>query len=185
MNSFSLSLISIIIILIIVSCGQLWANPIVNYTQGANGRAETVHAIIRAIDLRTGERTSKDRRLAAQIRAMGKPGDNCGHIVARVLGGPMKPYNLFPQNAEVNSGEFRDYVEDHMQKYLEIDSNDEHSVDYQVQLVYETPDDTRPTKLRFKISFLKALKLVPFTQIPRSRKHQVPSNPYEGIVRNP
>ena len=52
----------------------------------------------------TGESTSKNRDLGKKIRDRGKPGDDCGHIIARSLGGKMVDFNLFPQNRDINRG---------------------------------------------------------------------------------
>ena len=175
-------------LLLVLSLGQLWANPIVDHRQGKNGRAEYVHAIIHPSDLHTGEPTSVNSKLAKEIRALGKSGDDCGHIVANVLGGPMLPYNLFPQNLSKNRGEFKNTVEGHMQKFLEMDKENKKSkyeVDYQATLVYDKDSDTRPTQLKFAIKFYKDSKLVHFEDIPASGKHRVPANPYVGVVLNP
>ena len=183
MRFFSILLVSLFLFVSLFD--KLWADPIVDYHQGANGRAETVHAIIHAKDLGTGETTSKNQKLAADIREMGKSGDDCGHIVANILGGPMKPYNLFPQNLNKNRGEFKSTVEAHMQKFLELDKTGSYSVDYRANLVYAKATDTRPTMIKFTIRFLNDNKLVPFDTIPVNGKHHVPSNPYVGAVLNP
>ena len=180
-----LSLVLISILILVLYSEQLWANPIVSHHQGANGRAETVHAVILKKDLNTGEPTSKDQKLAAKIRAMGKTGDDCGHIVANILGGPMQAYNLFPQNLSKNRGEFKSTVEAHMQKFLEADQKGDRSVDYLATLVYANSNDTRPTMIKFEIRFLSGKKLVPFTDIPVNGKHHVPANPYKGAILNP
>ena len=52
-----------------------------------------------------GEDTSKNSALAAEIRSRGMRGDDCGHIIARLLGGKMVDFNLFPQNPDVNRGQ--------------------------------------------------------------------------------
>ena len=185
MHLISWNLISVL--LLIVNCSQLWAQVIVDYRQGANGRAEMVHAVITAKDLHTGQSTKTNRYLAKKIRAMGVPGDNCGHIVAAVLGGPMQAYNLFPQNEDINSNDFINNVEGHMQKFLEQDIKDgtnERKIDYKAELTYKDDLATRPDSLRFEIKFFRNYKLVPYTAIPATRKHHVPSNPYTGIVSN-
>ena len=187
MRPFSILLVSLF--LFVSLFGKLWADlqTIVDYHQGANGRAETVHAIIRAKDLGTGEPTSENREMAAQIRAMGKTGDDCGHIVANSLGGPMRTYNLFPQNAGKNRGEWWNTVEAHMKLFLELDKTANLSVDYHAELPYARSTDTRPTMIKFNIRFYNGTKLVPFNRIPVNSftNHRVPSNPYVGAVLNP
>jgi len=47
--------------------------------------------------------------MALHVRNMGKvikgkTLDDAGHIVANILGGKMKLYNLFPQNRGINRG---------------------------------------------------------------------------------
>lgn len=177
-----------LLLLLILSLDQLRANPIVHHRQGKNGRAEYVHAVIRPLHLHTGQPTSADTKLAKQIRSLGKPGDDCGHIAANVLGGPMVAYNLFPQNLSKNRGEFKNTVEAHMQKFLEMDKenrNSRYEVDYHATLIYANDSDTRPTQLRFDIRFYKDSKLVSHEDIPVSGKHRVPANPYVGVVLNP
>lgn len=51
-----------------------------------------------------GEPTSKKPALRDEIRSRGKPDDDCGHIIARSLGGKMVDFNLFPQNKDINRG---------------------------------------------------------------------------------
>jgi len=186
MQFFAICFISWAILLI--HCHQLCADPIVKHRQGTNGRAEYVRAIINPSDLNKGESTSKNQTLAKKIKEMGKNGDDCGHIVASVLGGPMKAYNLFPQNLAINRGEFRTTVEAHMQNFLKLgkeNNNGNYQVSFTANLVYTKDVDTRPTWLKFDIRFTKDRKLVPFTDIPISGKHRVPSNPYVGVILNP
>ena len=61
-------------------------------------------AIIKKEHLNTGESTSKNTFLRKKIVSRGKKNDQCGHIVAKSLGGKMVDFNLFPQDAPINMG---------------------------------------------------------------------------------
>lgn len=62
-------------------------------------------AIIKKEHLNTGESTSKNTFLRKKIVSRGnKKKDQCGHIVAKSLGGKMIDFNLFPQDAPLNMG---------------------------------------------------------------------------------
>ena len=72
-------------------------------TYGEN-KTNYLHAFIEPKHLWTGESTDSNRGLAEKIRNRGNDGDDCGHIIARVLGGKMVDYNLFPQAKLINRG---------------------------------------------------------------------------------
>lgn len=71
-------------------------------------------AIIKKEHLNTGESTSQNTFLRKKIVSRGKKKDQCGHIVAKSLGGKMVDFNLFPQDAPLNMGykhnELRSYI---------------------------------------------------------------------------
>lgn len=73
---------------------------------GTGGRIpHYLNALIERKDLFTGMATSQNARLAERIRSRGRENeDDCGHIVANVLGGKMVDFNLFPQDRDINRG---------------------------------------------------------------------------------
>ncbi|CAG2112679.1 unnamed protein product [Medioppia subpectinata] len=162
-NNIMLKLLTITLLLTATWITITWAaNPIDRHREGPNGQALYVHAVIRPGDIGTGQDTSKNKTMAALVRAMGRGswgGDDCGHVVASVLGGPMKLYNLFPQNLSKNRGEFKSTVEAHVQKFLQKFNKLNDYVDYEISLVYARPEDTRPTGLKFRAKFYKGGKL--------------------------
>jgi hypothetical protein len=179
-------LIAVFAILLLNSAIEISiADPIVNYRQGSNGRAEWVHAVIHPSDLNTGEPTSTNSKMAAQVRALGKSGDDAGHIVANILGGKMRLYNLFPQNLNKNRGEYKNTVESHIKDFLVKYNTAKDYVDFDVNLVYSSAQDTRPTGLNFVAKFYHNGKIANSTDIPVFGQHRVPANPYRGLIQNP
>lgn len=154
-------------------------NPIVEYRM--NGpRAVYVHAKIYPRHLGTGAR--RNSRVARKVVALGKPGDHAGHIVAKVLGGNMAYYNLFPQNPRINLGKWKSEVETHMSKFLRQNRNN--YIDFKVTLRY-SGTSTRPTGLNFECRFYNGNRLVNARSIPMVGRHRVAANPYRGFMPNP
>lgn len=76
-------------------------------SRGTGMKPEWISAKIRQNHLDTGEPTSTNPRLRDEIRNRGvreDPRDDCGHLIARCLGGKMVEFNLFPQELAVNRG---------------------------------------------------------------------------------
>ncbi|CAF1368306.1 unnamed protein product [Rotaria sp. Silwood1] len=74
-----------------------------------NETEEKIHwlnAEIHRRHLGKGQTTQQNKDLATKIRSRGKPGDDCGHIIAASLGGKMVDFNLFPQTRFINRGQY-------------------------------------------------------------------------------
>lgn len=121
-----------------------------------------LNAHIEPKHLSTGEPTSVDDRLARRIRKRGIFGlDDCGHIVARSLGGKMLEFNLFPQNKYINrgwsgfGGLWRICVENLMKLWLENKLVINPRIDYEIVVFYnDAVYPHRPDNGLFKITFL-------------------------------
>lgn len=70
------------------------------YTIDENGRTERVFGDLSNI---TGERTP----LQTEIGHMGVEGDEGGHLIGARFNGPTDAFNLVPQNADLNRGEWK------------------------------------------------------------------------------
>ncbi|CAF1406377.1 unnamed protein product [Adineta steineri] len=120
--------------------------------------------------LNTGEETSDQKGLRDAIRARGQrnadgtPCDDCGHIIARSLGGKMVHFNLFPQCLAINRGWaglsslWKWGVEFLIQSWLTLQIVYDPMVRFHVVLDYpenysDYPD--RPTKMYYVIEFWK------------------------------
>ena len=76
-------------------------------SRGTGMKPEWISAKIWQNHLGTGESTSDNPELRDEIRNRGvreDPRDDCGHLIARRLGGKMVEFNLFPQELAVNRG---------------------------------------------------------------------------------
>ncbi|CAF1482989.1 unnamed protein product [Adineta ricciae] len=109
----------------------------------------------------TGQPTSTNRDLAKKIRARGKQGDDCGHIIACSLGGKMVDFNLFPQNRDINRGwkdmsrHWRTGVERAIEIWLMNPSLIQPRVEFQIRFYYDDkkyPD--RPDHGKFLVRFM-------------------------------
>ncbi|WP_027868621.1 DNA/RNA non-specific endonuclease [Eubacterium sp. AB3007] len=73
-------------------------------------------------------------------------GDQRGHLIADIFGGPASKENIVPQLGEVNQSQFK-RVENHIRELKEAG----HTVDYEVKSNY-VGKDRRPTSAEFKIT---------------------------------
>jgi hypothetical protein len=81
------------------------------------------------------------------VRAIGKPDDHAGHIIANRLGGSgTEHYNLFPQNPHINMGTWRTQEE----TVYKLVKDTQQQAEIILQFNYETPTATRPNRFRFK-----------------------------------
>ena len=107
-----------------------------------------------------GEDTSKNSALAAEIRSRGMRGDDCGHIIARLLGGKMVDFNLFPQNPDVNRGrkgltdQWRTKVERSIEIWLTNSSLRNPRVEFEIRFSYNDQQyPNRPDHGKYLIKF--------------------------------
>ena len=108
-----------------------------------------------------GEHTSENSALAAEIRSRGIPGDDCGHIIARLLGGKMVDFNLFPQNPDVNRGrkgltdQWRTKVERSIEIWLTNSSLRNPRVEFEIRFSYDDQQyyPNRPDHGKYLIKF--------------------------------
>jgi hypothetical protein len=84
------------------------------------------------------------------VRGDGK--DDVGHIIGNQFGGPMRNYNLYPQNPSINRGHWKS-VEDNIIKWLRSGKYSDINIEYQARLVYENPKATRPEGMHFLVKF--------------------------------
>jgi hypothetical protein len=154
-----------------------------------NGRPEYVIAKIEPRHLDKGEKTTSNKTMAELVRGYGygsKGGDDCGHIIANMLGGKMRLYNLFPQEKCTNRVEFKNTVEMHVYKFLDNFKSEKPYVLFAVNLTYsDSSKPMRPNQLKFKATFYRNGISANYSDIPIYGKHKVPANPYESTILNP
>jgi hypothetical protein len=126
--------------------------PITEFSTGFQNRPEFVIAIIRKSHLDSGEKTSKNEKLCKEIAARGDGSDDVGHIIGNQLGGPMRNYNLYPQNPSINRGHWKS-VEDTIVKWLRSGKYSDTNIEYQARLVYENERAMRPEGMHFLVKF--------------------------------
>jgi hypothetical protein len=114
----------------------------------ALGRPTAAVARIRPGDIGTGTRASNAARSSAQ--AAGNAGDDAGHIIARILGGPggKRSGNVFAQNAGTNRGTYRDF-EARIRNYIERNNVTAYA---RVRLRY-SGNSMRPTGIDYRVRF--------------------------------
>jgi hypothetical protein len=173
------------ILFIILFKTLLCANPIVHFEQGYDERAELVIAKIQYMDFDCGTSTSKNQKLAREIRSKGVPSDVCGHIVAKKLGGPMEKHNLFPQDADANRRKYLYEFEYHVITFLKQYKDPENFVEIAYSLEYNSKTDTRPISLNVYAEFNINGTLASVDDIPPFGSHVITTNPYYYTVYNP
>lgn len=122
----------------------LWGeNPKFKYRQNENGTLRSVVAQIRDSDLDTGTDTNRSAR--RYIQSIGCGGDHAGHAIANRLGGRGRKGNVFPQNGNINTGQFRIFEENiyHQAK------NPENNVIVRITPQYER-GETRPHSILYQ-----------------------------------
>jgi hypothetical protein len=120
----------------------------------------------------TGESTDtnyecqKIAEIIREIRGLGSPDDDCGHIIAKQYGGKVVDYNLFPQDMKVNRGWgiatriWKWGVELFVRIWLIYQAEHDPMVRVRVRLFYPNPGpDTqkpdRPISLHVHLQFYK------------------------------
>lgn len=112
--------------------------------------AEYQSGTITKENISNGQPTSKNQKMAAETRDKGRPGDDAGHMLANLLGGLMKTFNLYPQNSTINRG-----VNSQLEKMIKEEiMNNNATVDYKIRLLYSwTHPDTRPYGSIIELNF--------------------------------
>jgi hypothetical protein len=133
-------------------CGAaVWVHNLCKlYTQRDSlNRITAVVARVRPADLYRG--TSATNSARAFVRAVGKAGDDAGHFIAELLGGPggKKAGNIFAQNAHINRGVFRDFERD-IARYIR---NNNVTAYIRATPSYATPTAMRPNGIRYRVRF--------------------------------
>lgn len=109
------------------------------------GRIKTAFAEIRIADLNSGTPTNPAAR-AFTRSLQSNPGDDAGHIIGRLLGGPAVPNNLFPQLSRVNRGAFAVF-----ERSIAAQVRAGRQVFVRVKLEYASPTDLRPTRVIYQV----------------------------------
>lgn len=118
--------------------------------QDEHNRVVFTEAHITAEHIGTGERKGGMEKYR-------EPGlDDAGHDVACVLGGTADKYNMFPQNASINRGAYKQ-VENFQREWIELGSQvgANHSVLRQCERYYESNSSTAPISLAVHLEYLK------------------------------
>lgn len=76
-------------------------------TTGSNGEITTAKATVTSNDLGTGTNTNSSSRSYA--RDLGDSSDDAGHMIGKQLGGSGGKANVFPQNVNLNRGQFAQF----------------------------------------------------------------------------
>lgn len=130
--------------------------------QGPVERVEYVRAIITRNHYRPNQRVDFPKSGITSIPYMRDnlnsiPGDDRGHIVGSIFGGPPVGYNMFPQHRSVNRNLQQDHIvldwretERAMQDYL---SKDKGYIQWDVALEYSNATTGRPHAIIFRALF--------------------------------
>lgn len=85
--------------------GNLQKNPVLVHRSG-NQFKQTASAVVKFANLNQGGSPSAGVRKA--MKKIGAKGDDAGHLIAKMLGGPGNDVNNFvPMNLSINRGRFR------------------------------------------------------------------------------
>lgn len=110
----------------------------------AGGRIEYQKSEISVNNLGKGTRTNVVSR--KRSKSLGNQGDHTGHILGASLGGRGDKSNTFPQNAQVNTGNWKK-----MEGVIRKDVQQHGKVTLSQQLLYGDKKATRPNSMRFKV----------------------------------
>ncbi|WP_052124500.1 DNA/RNA non-specific endonuclease [Gallibacterium anatis] len=98
--------------------------------------------------LNDSPRTAEDKRNTAETKKNGKEDDDGGHIQAHSLGGTSDPFNLVPQNDNLNRGKYK-ALENKFRNALKEGKE----VNVEVKLRYDDPEyPNRPS--HFEVTFV-------------------------------
>jgi hypothetical protein len=125
-------------------CLWSFAHTAVHVDRNHIGHAsETATATIRYSDLGTGSKATDEIR--KEMQAIGKPGDDAGHLISKMLGGPGDSHNFVPMKRSPNKEPFKDCEE---QIRDDLEKNPTHFADISIDIYYN-PSSKYPQRPNF------------------------------------
>lgn len=125
---------------------NLQPNTIYEYENGDSVETDEKGRVIKSTFtpvLVEDKRTPEDSQKTQAVGKEGKEGDEGGHIQAHSLGGSSERINLFPQDANFNRGEYKK-----IENSIRNDLKEGKDVKVTVELIYDDPDSSRPSRVR-------------------------------------